>query len=486
MLWDLEFKAVPPTGHPAVRERLAKELANFDESSDRNNLSFLSFLRTGYTKTDNKEAVNRIDAQILKDYPTSEEAERLVTEQWRKEHPFPAGKDPAEQQAFHRASAAAAREWHEKWPNNNMWRRQEFTAMAALEDTKPDDLSKLAKEYIADYHQHGNWYGATPMEFDVADALIKKKILPGAIPEWIENGYSREVNRSSRALGQFRDNLTDDMKANADRQVDNMRLERARVLLDYYDAIRQPAKSRAIDDQLSGRIPIQDQLKPRFYEVRAKAAEMDNRKLDALLFYRAASDLGSSGPKVDASRVQALNEKIDRLYKELGGTPASLSLFTGRMRLEPVSAIRWEKPKNQLPAFSLSDLQGKTWKLTDLNGKATLINVWTTWCGPCRAEHLEFQKLYEKLKDRKDVALLSLNVDDSVGLVAPYMAENHYTFPVILGKDLMEATGVENAVPQNWFLTPAAKIEATQLGDAPSPQWESTMIGKLEELLKVK
>jgi hypothetical protein len=82
--------------------------------------------------------------------------------------------------------------------------------------------------------------------------------------------------------------------------------------------------------------------------------------------------------------------------------------------------------------------------------------------------------------------LLSLNVDDSVGLVAPYMAENHYTFPVILGKDLMEATGVENAVPQNWFLNPAARLEATQLGYAPSPQWESTMIGKLEELLKAK
>ena len=76
------------------------------------------------------------------------------------------------------------------------------TAMAALEDTKPADLLKLAEEYMADYHRHGNWYGATPMEFDVADALIQKKILPGAIPEWIENGYSREANRPSRALGQ--------------------------------------------------------------------------------------------------------------------------------------------------------------------------------------------------------------------------------------------------------------------------------------------
>ena len=202
-----------------------------------------------------------------------------------------------------------------------MWVRQQFTAMAALDETKREDLLKLAEEHVVDYGRHGNWYGATPMEFEVAEALIKKKILPAAIPEWIETGYNRETNRSSRALGQFRDNLNDEMKARANRQVENMRIERARILLEYYDAIRQPGKSRVIDDQISGLIPPQDGMKPRLYEVRAKAAEMDNRKLDALLFYRAARDLGGPGPNADASRVEALNEKIDHLYKELGGIP---------------------------------------------------------------------------------------------------------------------------------------------------------------------
>jgi hypothetical protein len=106
VLWDLEFKAVPPTGHGAVRERLAKDLAKFEESPDRNELSFLSFLQTGYSKTDNKEAIQRTEAQILKDHATSAEAERLVTERWRKEHPYPTGKDQADRQAYNRASAA--------------------------------------------------------------------------------------------------------------------------------------------------------------------------------------------------------------------------------------------------------------------------------------------------------------------------------------------------------------------------------------------
>jgi hypothetical protein len=41
------------------------------------------------------------------------------------------------------------------------------------------------------------------------------------------------------------------------------------------------------------------------------------------------------------------------------------------------------------------------------------------------------QKLHERLKDRKDVQVVTFNVDDNVGLVAPFMTEHKYTFPVI-------------------------------------------------------
>jgi thiol-disulfide isomerase/thioredoxin len=335
-----------------------------------------------------------------------------------------------------------------------MWFHAEFTALAALDDTKTEELLKLAGEYVADYQKRGNWYGALPVEFDVADALIKKKLTPAAIPDWIEEGYRRETNRSSRMLGSMRDNLTDDQKKMADLQVANIRIARARILLDYYDAIGQPTKSRAIEDAVSGVNPPEE-LKPKLYEVKAKAAEMDNRKLDALVLYRAARDLL---PERDATHKKELDARVESLWKDLGGTYAARSVFTGS-KLEPVGDIHWETPKSTLPAFSLVDLDGKTWKLADLNGRAVLINVWATWCGPCRAEHPEFQKLYDKLKDRKDVAVLSVSVDESVGLVAPYMKENHYTFRVVFNKDLMEATGVEAGIPQNWFLSTAGKLE---------------------------
>jgi hypothetical protein len=80
-----------------------------------------------------------------------------------------------------------------------------------------------------------------------------------------------------------------------------------------------------------------------------------------------------------------------------------------------------------------------------------------------------------------------MNVDEEAGLVAPYMAEHHYSFPVVLGQSLLDAVSGDGevAIPQNWFVTPAAKLESTQLGYG-DPAWQSTMSGKLEQMVKAK
>jgi thiol-disulfide isomerase/thioredoxin len=144
----------------------------------------------------------------------------------------------------------------------------------------------------------------------------------------------------------------------------------------------------------------------------------------------------------------------------------------------------WEQPKNPIPSFSATDLEGKTWKLTSFQGQAVLVNVWATWCGPCKMEHPEFQKLYDKLKDRADVAVISFNVDDDLGKVAPYMKENKYTFPVILGHDIVDAVVPSLAIPRNWFITPHGKLEWEQVGFGPDLKWQEMIMAKLNEVLK--
>lgn len=68
------------------------------------------------------------------------------------------------------------------------------------------------------------------------------------------------------------------------------------------------------------------------------------------------------------------------------------------------------KPGDNAYAFSYPDKEGKTVSMASLKGKVVLVDVWATWCGPCRAEIPHLKKLEEEMKG-KDVAIISLSTD---------------------------------------------------------------------------
>ena len=95
-------------------------------------------------------------------------------------------------------------------------------------------------------------------------------------------------------------------------------------------------------------------------------------------------------------------------------------------QVETAEVASWDTKNTALNAFELTDLQGRNWSLADLKGKVAFINVWATWCGPCREELPYVQKLTKQLKGRNDVVVLTLNTDEEVGKVEPFMKENKY------------------------------------------------------------
>jgi thiol-disulfide isomerase/thioredoxin len=116
-----------------------------------------------------------------------------------------------------------------------------------------------------------------------------------------------------------------------------------------------------------------------------------------------------------------------------------------------------------MPAFELTDLEGRKWSLADLKGKVAFINLWATWCGPCRLELPYVQKLREQMKEKKDVLVLTLNTDEEVGMVEPFMKQNKYTFPVLLGQAYAESQGVDS-IPRNWIISSEGKIMFEGIG----------------------
>lgn len=108
----------------------------------------------------------------------------------------------------------------------------------------------------------------------------------------------------------------------------------------------------------------------------------------------------------------ALAKGYDR-YKELMDKYGSL-ILTDSQKVRQV-AIRQPllkfKRGDDAYNFSYEDNHGKTVSLSDMKGKVVLVDVWATWCGPCKAEIPYLKKLEEKMKGQ-DVQFVSISVDE--------------------------------------------------------------------------
>ena len=62
------------------------------------------------------------------------------------------------------------------------------------------------------------------------------------------------------------------------------------------------------------------------------------------------------------------------------------------------------------PAYAATSMQGQPVSLAELKGKVVLMNVWATWCGPCRKEIPELRALHSAYKD-KGVEIIGVSVD---------------------------------------------------------------------------
>jgi len=84
------------------------------------------------------------------------------------------------------------------------------------------------------------------------------------------------------------------------------------------------------------------------------------------------------------------------------------------------------------PDFLLPDLNGQVVRLSQLKGKVVMLNIWTTWCPPCRKEMPTMERLYQRLKSA-DFVMLAVSQDvDGKNTVLPYLQEGGLTFPVLL------------------------------------------------------
>ena len=87
------------------------------------------------------------------------------------------------------------------------------------------------------------------------------------------------------------------------------------------------------------------------------------------------------------------------------------SLYTSKIKTE---IAKWDalKEGNVAPVFTASDLEGKNYSLTDFLGKYVYVDVWATWCGPCKREIPYLKSLIDEFAG-KNVVFMSVSVDNT-------------------------------------------------------------------------
>ncbi len=88
------------------------------------------------------------------------------------------------------------------------------------------------------------------------------------------------------------------------------------------------------------------------------------------------------------------------------------------------------------PAIELATLEGGTLSLAERRGQVVIVNLWASWCGPCRAEMPALQRLYAAERASwLEVLAVNSTVQDSPAAARAFAEEHGLSFPILLDSD---------------------------------------------------
>jgi cytochrome c biogenesis protein CcmG/thiol:disulfide interchange protein DsbE len=135
------------------------------------------------------------------------------------------------------------------------------------------------------------------------------------------------------------------------------------------------------------------------------------------------------------------------------------------------------------PDFTLMTPNGESYTLSKLHGQAVLVNLWATWCPPCRAEMPAIEKIYQEYKDQGFIVLgIDMTYQDDPFAVVPFVKEFNLTFPILLEETGDVASAYQlRSLPSSFFVNRDGFISEVVIG---GPMSESLLRTRIEEILK--
>jgi peroxiredoxin len=120
-----------------------------------------------------------------------------------------------------------------------------------------------------------------------------------------------------------------------------------------------------------------------------------------------------------------------------GKVGLAIAILSLALAWQPISdgITRWKQSRNMAmrdvaaPLFDTVDLDGRQQRLEDQKGKVVLVNIWATWCGPCKSEMPKLDRLY---RERKDQGFMVFGLSDGdVRLQRKFLQRIAVSYPLL-------------------------------------------------------
>ena len=132
---------------------------------------------------------------------------------------------------------------------------------------------------------------------------------------------------------------------------------------------------------------------------------------------------------------------------------------------KPVTSGRVQ-PGELVPAYAAADLAGDSVSLASLRGKPLLLNVWATWCPPCREEMPALEAVHTMYApDGLQVVGVSIDGAGAADLVREFVTEFGVTFPILHDPDgRISRTFRMNGVPETLLIDAEGRLVRRWIG----------------------
>nr|WP_202949588.1 TlpA disulfide reductase family protein [Cecembia lonarensis] len=110
------------------------------------------------------------------------------------------------------------------------------------------------------------------------------------------------------------------------------------------------------------------------------------------------------------------------------------------------------------------DLEGNRVMLEEYRGKTVFINLWATWCPPCRAEMPHIESLYKKVNEQENLEFLMIALDKEFEKSKDFIDKKGFTFPVVHASYGLNNALQSQSIPTTLVVDPNGEIVFYQEG----------------------